>query len=112
MLKKVNGKLWFTAAPPSSESSPPLPSSQHDQRAGRLELRLQPELCVAVIVCDVDPETAILTQYYESGAMVRRLGEGGGGGGERGRVSGCVSERASVCEWVGVSERVCEWVCE
>ena len=51
---------------------------------------MQPELCVGVVIGNVDPEAAILTQDDESGAPLRRLGRGEGGGGEGGGGEGGV----------------------
>ena len=37
---------------------------------------MQPELCVGVVIGNVDPEAAILTQDDERGAPLRGLGRG------------------------------------
>ena len=72
VLEEVDGKLGVLH-PPRDGHPLPLPGPQDGQRAGRLELGLQPVLRVGVVVGYVDPQAAILTEDDEGGAMLGAL---------------------------------------
>ena len=73
MLKEIYGELWFVAVSPPATRTPLATPLEQDEGAGGLELRLHPELCVGVVVGDVDTQTPIFTENDESGPMVSRL---------------------------------------
>ena len=74
MLKVVDGKLELPRLPHSPDlPPPPSPRSEKHQWTGRLEVGLEPVLCVGVGIGNVDTEAAIFTQDDQSGTTLESL---------------------------------------
>ena len=62
MLKEIDGKLRFVAASADPARSPFAPPLEQDERTGGFELWLHPELCVGVVIGNVDTQTSVFAE--------------------------------------------------